>query len=156
MLDVDLLGEAEAARDRLFELQHEADQAQVGYHHAIRRLHARGASLREIAEALALSYQRVHQIVDAGSGKGALKAGKAPGPCSFCGRPHTDVESLIAGPRVFICDACVARAHEAVGGDGRCSFCGRRRETAAGGRGGRARVCRDCLALCDEILAERV
>lgn len=28
--------------------------------------------------------------------------------CSFCGKPHTEVERLIAGPdRVFICDECV-------------------------------------------------
>jgi hypothetical protein len=27
--------------------------------------------------------------------------------CSFCGKPHTDVAKLIAGPGVYICDGCV-------------------------------------------------
>lgn len=27
--------------------------------------------------------------------------------CSFCGRRHTQVEKLIAGPAVYICDRCV-------------------------------------------------
>jgi len=27
--------------------------------------------------------------------------------CSFCGKSQHDVAKLIAGPRVFICDACV-------------------------------------------------
>ena len=28
--------------------------------------------------------------------------------CSFCGKPAADVRKLIAGPAVFICDACVS------------------------------------------------
>jgi hypothetical protein len=28
--------------------------------------------------------------------------------CSFCGKSNLEVESLVAGPAVFICDACVA------------------------------------------------
>ena len=28
--------------------------------------------------------------------------------CSFCGKPHTRVGKLIAGPGVYICDGCVA------------------------------------------------
>ena len=27
--------------------------------------------------------------------------------CSFCGKPHTDVAKLVAGPGVYICDNCV-------------------------------------------------
>jgi hypothetical protein len=30
--------------------------------------------------------------------------------CSFCKRSHRDVEKLVAGPGVFICDRCVAIA----------------------------------------------
>jgi ATP-dependent protease Clp ATPase subunit len=30
--------------------------------------------------------------------------------CSFCQRSHTEVEKLVAGPRVFICDRCAAIA----------------------------------------------
>ena len=63
-LDRDSLNEARELRSRLLELQHEADRAQLDYHHAIRRLHAAGGSMREIAEALDVSHQRVHQIVE--------------------------------------------------------------------------------------------
>ncbi len=63
-LDETILTEARALRSRLLELQHEADRAKLDYHHGIRRLHAAGGSMREIAEALDLSHQRVHQIVE--------------------------------------------------------------------------------------------
>ena len=27
--------------------------------------------------------------------------------CSFCGRSENEVSKLVAGPRVYICDACI-------------------------------------------------
>ena len=63
-LDEHILNEARELRSRLLELQHDADRAKLDYHHAIRRLHAAGGSMREIAEDLDLSHQRVHQIVE--------------------------------------------------------------------------------------------
>jgi ATP-dependent Clp protease ATP-binding subunit ClpC len=63
-LDKDILNEARELRSRLLELQHDADRAKLDYHHAIRRLHGGGGSMREIAEELDLSHQRVHQIVE--------------------------------------------------------------------------------------------
>ena len=48
----------------MLEAQHELERARADYGHAIRRLHAEGGSLREIAENLGLSHQRVHQIVE--------------------------------------------------------------------------------------------
>jgi ATP-dependent Clp protease ATP-binding subunit ClpA len=63
-MDEEILGEAREARDRLIAARREQDDARADYHHAIRRLHASGASMREIAEALGISHQRVHQIVD--------------------------------------------------------------------------------------------
>jgi Clp amino terminal domain, pathogenicity island component len=63
-LDEHILNEARELRSRLLELQHDADRAKLDYHHAIRRLHAAGGSMREIAEELDLSHQRVHQIVE--------------------------------------------------------------------------------------------
>src|SRR5215218_1116820 len=63
-LDESTLNEARELRSRLLELQHDADRAKLDYHHAIRRLHAAGGSMREIAEELDLSHQRVHQIVE--------------------------------------------------------------------------------------------
>src|SRR5215203_2184489 len=63
-LDRELVREAERAREELVVAQHAAYRAKVDYHQAIRRLHAAGGSLREIAEALGMSHQRVHQIID--------------------------------------------------------------------------------------------
>ncbi len=34
--------------------------------------------------------------------------------CSFCGKPHTEVRKLVAGPGVYICDECVALAESIV------------------------------------------
>jgi Clp amino terminal domain, pathogenicity island component len=62
-LDEKILGEAKELREKLLELQHGEERARVDYQHAIRRLHAKGGSLREIADELGLSHQRVHQIV---------------------------------------------------------------------------------------------
>jgi hypothetical protein len=146
-LDEDFLRQARQARDRLFDLQSEADQAQVGYQHAIRRLHGAGASLREIAEELGLSYQRVHQIVDPGSGKGAIKDCQTDRACSFCGVAKRRVRRLVAGPGVFICERCADLADEVVAegevrsnrwtrlapeedAEARCNFCGRQRRDA--------------------------
>ena len=36
--------------------------------------------------------------------------------CSFCGKGEAEVEKLVAGPRVFICDACVAIASRMMNG----------------------------------------
>lgn len=39
-----------------------------------------------------------------------MKAAPAPKKalyCSFCGKPNDEVEHLIAGPQVFICNECV-------------------------------------------------
>jgi ATP-dependent protease Clp ATPase subunit len=35
--------------------------------------------------------------------------------CSFCGKSQHDVASLIAGPKVFICDECVEVCIETLG-----------------------------------------
>ncbi len=151
-LDEAILREAREARDRLIRFEREADLARVGYQHAIRRLHAGGASLREIADALGLSYQRVHQIVDLSAGKGALKTSASSAMhCSFCGRSQTEVRKIIDGPGVRICDGCVDLALEALDhGEAaepglarvvatspsepkaRCSFCGQRRDQVTG------------------------
>jgi len=73
-LDPATLGEARDSRDRMLEAQHELERARADYGHAIRRLHAEGGSLREIAEGLGLSHQRVHQIVEGDEGGSARKS----------------------------------------------------------------------------------
>ncbi len=30
--------------------------------------------------------------------------------CSFCGKSERQVEKLVAGPRVYICDVCIHKA----------------------------------------------
>lgn len=30
--------------------------------------------------------------------------------CSFCGRVAAEVEAMVSGPKVYICDQCVQRA----------------------------------------------
>jgi ATP-dependent protease Clp ATPase subunit len=34
--------------------------------------------------------------------------------CSFCGRSEHQVEKLVAGPSVYICDACVGLANDII------------------------------------------
>jgi len=103
--------------------------------------------------------------------------------CSFCGKSQDQVAKLIAGPSVYICDGCVALAEGAVGSgvaartgygavtavseqDARtlCSFCGKIRAQVDGmalgppspNRKTPAAICQECLALCDEIIAEEL
>src|SRR5215218_2586396 len=148
-LDRELVREAERAKEDLAVAQHAAYRAKVGYHQAIRRLHAAGGSLREIAEALRLSHQRVHQIIEEAAESTRRRWRREPqvlsgplGPCSFCGRPRDVCAKLIVGPEVFICDRCVMQATRLAAGaavegqeegslrleppeaQAKCSFCG--------------------------------
>jgi ATP-dependent Clp protease ATP-binding subunit ClpA len=84
-LDSTLLKEARGSRDRLLELQRDLEKARADYNHAVRRLHAEGGSLREIAEDLGLSHQRVHQIVEAGDVTASPRAYGRRSPWPF---PH--------------------------------------------------------------------
>ncbi len=72
------LRDALASRDRLMEAEDRAEELRIAYHQSIRRLHAAAASMREIADALGLSHQRVHQIVN-GSGDMTTSAPKRRG-----------------------------------------------------------------------------
>ena len=180
-LDADLLNEAQTAEARVIDAQQAADIARAEFHGAVRRLQLAGASLREIAEALGLSHQRVHQIVEAAGGSRRWRRhhaseGERPS-CSFCGQDQKQVEALIAGPGVFICDRCIGRVHKALSVTDRrvstpiaiiqqvndedrterCSFCGKRRhQVSAMASAGDARICDECLRLCSEIRRERL
>ena len=77
-LDPALLGEARTARERLLELQHDLERVRADYNDVVRRLHAAGGSLREIAENLGLSHQRVHQIVEGGEAP-SMRPRRRPG-----------------------------------------------------------------------------
>jgi hypothetical protein len=74
-LDTAIVQSVEEAQAHLLDRQHEAERARVDFHHGIRRLHAAGASLREIAEHFDFSHQRVHQIVDMTASGGRKRKG---------------------------------------------------------------------------------
>ena len=46
------------------------------------------------------------------------ESGKKPRlVCSFCGKSHTEVKKLIAGPQVYICNECVALCNDILAED---------------------------------------
>ncbi|MCI2418437.1 ClpX C4-type zinc finger protein [Saccharopolyspora sp. K220] len=175
VIDERLLRRARDAGARWAASRELAELAKSDYHQAVRRLHLTGASMREIAEALEISHQRVHQIVEASGGTAGWKPrqeSSADMACTFCEAPKSAVGKLIAGPGVFICDSCVALARQAVHGADEvaaprtplapqsqasaltCSFCDKpgsqvRRLVA----GPDARICDGCVQFCDEVLA---
>jgi hypothetical protein len=172
-LDQALLDKARTEAARLAEAERQTLLTRGDYHAAVRRLHLGGGSLREIAEALGVSHQRVQQIVDATGGSWWQRVWKTRNTrdaaciCTYCDRPASEVAKLIAGPNVYICDRCVAaaeataagKAKPAIGQAKRCAFCSR---TKRDGRGGRRIVtessygiCTDCLEQCRKILDDR-
>lgn len=172
-IDDPLLEQAKEAGARFREAERSALLARADYHTAIRRLHLAGASLRDIAQALSLSHQRVQQVVSGAGGSWWQvwrRRRVAPDAvCSWCDRPPSEVTKLIAGPRIYICDACVDACERALTGNERangrlrtvergrtrCSFCAKvangERPVVAGPRN----VCSECLRSCREILDGR-
>lgn len=173
VLDPDLLDRARTTATGSADAERQALLARAEYHTAVRRLHLAGGSLREIAQALAMSHQRVQQIVSGAGGSWwrrvwRTRTVRADAVCTWCGRPPSEVAKLIAGPHVYICDRCLQRAELAVEGRAasapfarpakrpvvaRCAFCGRR---STGGRSvvtaEAGNVCTDCLRVCREIV----
>jgi len=151
-VDEKLLAGARQAQQRLIQAEHDAELARAEFRRAVHRLVVRGSSPRDVAAALGLSDERVHEIARAadGTGRGG-RGGRADAAdidlaCSFCGRPQRKVRKLIASPGGYICEACVelaggvVRSGSAAGtrlgqmhavpeqdGRARCSFCGKRR-----------------------------
>lgn len=173
-LDDGLLRQAREAAAHWTDAQRQAELAKDGYHQAIRRLYLTGASMREIAEALDLSHQRVHQIIEATGGTAGWKPRKTTSDlaCTFCGATRFDVTCLVAGPGVYICDACVHLANQVVQEADQqnrprthldplpvtstlgCSFCdkaGDQVHRLVAGPG--VRICDQCLQFCAEVIA---
>src|SRR6266849_4884370 len=145
-----LLEKARAAGARLSDAERQVELARTEYHAVVRRMHLAGGSLRDIAHSLELSHQRVQQMVGNAGGSWWHRVWRSRNAksnliCTFCERPDDQVAKLIAGPEVFICDACVALAARAKnggsaaardpftlakeGGKARCAFCRKRRTT---------------------------
>jgi ClpX C4-type zinc finger len=180
-LDADLLGQARIAGDRLIDAEHDAEVARAEFHRAVRRLHRAGAAAGEIAGALGLSRQHVHQIVESAVGTRGWRKGR-PGSrdllsCSFCGKHQKQIQKLIAGPGAYICNECVKRVHGVLAAAGKtattpiatigqvsaadraeqCSFCGKpRSKITAMASAGHATICNECIELCDEIISEEL
>jgi hypothetical protein len=173
-LDELLLAEAREAQAAQVHAQAQAELARVRFTEAVRRLHQGGGSMREIARAFGLSHQRVHQIVTGDDRSGRLR-------CSFCGDDQEAARKLIAGPGVYVCHGCIDLADRMLGGGPReqrrwaartagaaasrqraesgdnCSFCGKSPEqVAAMATGNGFRISRECLDLCQEIIAEEL
>jgi hypothetical protein len=86
--------------------------------------------------------------------------------CSCCGKTAADVEKLIAGPDVNICNSCVAELmaelrelpsdpelSAAQASDERCSFCSKARiEVKRLFRRRDRRICDECVTLCSDIV----
>jgi len=178
-LDESLLDQAKTAEARVIDAEHEAEVARAEFHRAVRHLQLAGGSLREIAHALGLSHQRVHQIVESAGGSRRWRTRRPTGEkpvCSFCGRDQKHTKVLIGGPGAFICDRCVPRADAALASEPttsftsgriqavsedaravRCSFCAKcRYQVPAMVATMGIRICAECLDLCHEIRDERL
>jgi len=182
-VDQNLVAEASAASGRVTELEDQLEGARAEYRRAVRRLHLAGASMREVADALGVSHQRIHQIIeDGGVRRWRRRRGQDPTTlrvCSFCGREQRQVRKLVAGPGVYICDPCIMAAVgvtasgrpamnprlEPVPASGQlhCSFCGKARIEVQALASAPPReddepptICDECLGLCGEILSEQL
>jgi len=178
-LDAEMLEAALAAGTRLADAERTAELAHADFHHAVRRVHLADGSLSEIADALGLSYERVHQIAEGAGGTWPSPPRAFRGnmlECSFCGKSQKQVSKLIAGPGAYICDECADKADrviatgevaatplsavKSVGADvirAQCRFCGKRRHQVSGmALAAEATICSECLALCLEIIAEEL
>jgi hypothetical protein len=173
MLNPELLERARAARADLDEADRRALLSRAEYHTAVRRLHLAGGSVREVAQALSLSHQRVQQIVQGAGGTWwrriwRTRTVRPDATCTWCGRPPSEMAKLVAGPRVYICDACVSAAERTAAGleasgpfalttrssiRRRCSFCNRMaardRPLLAAAAG---QICSACLDTCRQIM----
>lgn len=146
MLDQELLRAARDAGTRADAAADAAETARDEYHDAIRRLQLAGATMREIAEALDVSHQRVQQIIDARGGGRRWRRRRADSKdltCSFCASPQSKVKRLVSGPGIYICDRCIVSARQVVSATPsstaaesalvqakprtRCGFCGKTR-----------------------------
>jgi ClpX C4-type zinc finger len=172
-----LLEKARAAGATLADAERQVQLARTEYHAMIRRMHLAGGSLRELAHALELSHQRVQQMVEGAGGSWWHRVWRSRNArhnliCTYCGRTEEQASKLIAGPGVFICDACVALAQQTITGNlspatrdslalapehskARCSFC-RKRRTADRQLliSTTANICSECLHACRQILAD--
>jgi ClpX C4-type zinc finger len=187
-MDEEVLAQARQAQERLIQAEEHAEAVRADFRRAVHRLIVGGSSPPDIAAALGLSDQQIHDVVGTADGAGRRSRGRPPGAelaCTFCGRPQRKARKLIAGPGVYICDACVALAEWVVSSGSaagtslgqihavpeqnrgaRCRFCAKRRDQvtglaamlveSGGTFAGPAAICVECLSLCNKIIVEEL
>ncbi|PWT96105.1 MAG: hypothetical protein C5B53_10315 [Candidatus Melainabacteria bacterium] len=84
--------------------------------------------------------------------------------CGFCGKSNDQVEKLIAGSGVFICDGCLKDCDELLKAEGnkpgnhldgndKCSFCDKPRSNVKSLlKGPDKHICDECVELCHILL----
>jgi hypothetical protein len=184
-VDEKLLAGARQAQGQLIHAERNAEIARGGFHRAVHRLVLRSSSRRDVAVALGLSDGELDEIIQAASAFGRRYTPDTELACRFCGAGQREVLKLIAGPGVYICDACVGRAGGVVRfgsaavtqigsvhavpeqeESARCTFCDKYRDQVTGLAAmraesgdeisGPAAICVECLSLCEEILADEL
>jgi transposase-like protein len=171
----ELLQTAKRRELHMRDLERDLESAKEDYHQSIRDLHINEMSLREIASQLNLSHQRVHQIVESSnpSWRFWLSPVKQELACSFCAADNEQVNKLVAGTNIYICDRCAKNCAKAtLSGNTahspanklrvvhktskvRCSFCGKlpnsRRSVVAAEK---HQICSKCLDMTLRLMAE--
>ena len=87
--------------------------------------------------------------------------------CGFCGKSNDQVEKLIAGSGVFICDGCLKECDELLkaennksgnhlDGNDKCSFCSKTRTNVKSLLMGPEKyICYECIELCHILLDDK-
>ena len=91
MINEPLLNKARFASAKLAEAERQVQTIRTEYHSIVRRMHLAGGSLREIAQALELSHQRVQQMVGGAGGTWWQRVWRSRNArrnlvCTFCER----------------------------------------------------------------------
>lgn len=154
-LDPERLIAARAAAAALAETEREVERRRRDFRSRLKALHEGGASLRDMASALALSHQRIHQLVKGDEGEEAQPAAAGERKsCCLCGEAEVnsrptcmrcagEAKRLLAGEGLGPDSALrLGRRHQRV----HCGGCGRRPEAGESFPWGRAgAICQDCL-----------
>jgi hypothetical protein len=110
--------EARAAIRRAAAIAQQAGRGDVGTEHLLAALALDpGSRARRVLNRLGVSIAAVKKGLDCYVGprkQRRRKRGKADPACSFCGKSQKQVQKLIAGPGVYICNECIDLCNEIV------------------------------------------